>query len=186
MLTSDGELAQALMRKLSTLRIAFALRVRGEPTLGQLEHLKSGALDEGALEVESVVPAGGEGFNRWIRLVTRGARARDVHRLCTAAGLQISRILRVSIGPLTMARDLARERTQALPLRETEELYALAGLVMKREQAAAVQRSRPSASGRRPALPRRRGDSARVRDGRAGGDRGSKIPARGPKAVRQS
>lgn len=129
LLTSDGDLAQALMRKLATLTVEFAIRVRGEPTLGQMVQLKAGVLDDKTLEIESVVPAGGEGFNRWLKLVTRGARARDVHRLCTSVGLQLSRLMRVAIGPLVMDRALARERTQPLDGRETEALYALAGVV---------------------------------------------------------
>lgn len=128
LLTSDGDLAQALMRKLATLTVEFAIRVRGEPTLGQMEQLKAGVLDDKTLEIESVVPAGGEGFNRWLKLITRGARARDVHRLCTSVGLQLSRLMRVAIGPLVMDRALARERTQPLDGRETEALYALAGV----------------------------------------------------------
>lgn len=148
-LTSDGDLAQALMRKLQTLPIAFAIRVRGEPTLGQMEYLKSGALDDAGLEVESVVPAGGEGANRWLKLLTRGVRARDLHRLCMAAGLELSRVLRVSIGPLSMDRTLGRERTQALSPAETDALYSLVGLPHPRtlEQTA---KSRPGHRRLRP------------------------------------
>jgi len=127
-LTSDGDLAQALMRKVSSLRVEFAVRIRGEPTLGQLELLKSGVLDDRKLEIESVIPGGGEGYNRWVKLITRGARARDVHRLFAAAGLQLSRLMRVAIGPLHMDRSLARERTDALSPAEAGDLYALAGL----------------------------------------------------------
>jgi len=127
-LTSDGELAQALMRKVSSLRIEFAVRIRGEPTLGQLELLKGGALEDRKLEIESVIPGGGEGYNRWVKLITRGARARDIHRLFAAAGLQMSRLMRVAIGPLHMDRSLGRERTDALSPAEAGDLYALAGL----------------------------------------------------------
>ena len=157
-LTSDGELAQALMRRLGQLRIEFALRVRGEPTLGQMEHLKSGTFEGGQVEVESVVPAGGEGFNRWLKLVTIGGRARDVHRLCAAAGLQMSRILRVSFGPLRMDRGLGREQTEALPAHETAALYELVGMEsrvhvapLRRKPGARSQeqRQRPGAAGKR-------------------------------------
>lgn len=160
-LTSDGALAQALMRKLGTLRIEFAVRIRGEPTLGQLEYLKSGLLDDRTLDIESVVPGGGEGANRWIKLITRGARARDIHRLVAAAGLQLSRLLRVSIGPLFMDRSLGREHTEALPAGQTNELYSLAGVVRGSDLRAANEATRaPRVKARRP---QRRSEQAGAR-----------------------
>lgn len=186
-LTSDGELAQALMRRLGQLRIEFALRVRGEPTLGQMEHLKSGTFEGGQVEVESVVPAGGEGFNRWLKLVTIGGRARDVHRLCAAAGLQMSRILRVSFGPLRMDRGLGREQTEALPAHETAALYELVGMEsrvhvapLRRKPGARSQqqRQRPKAAGKRRstesfARKGSRRDESRSRPRAARGEQGS-------------
>jgi 23S rRNA pseudouridine2605 synthase len=174
-LTSDGDLAQALMRKLATLPIEFAIRVRGEPTLGQMEYLKSGALDDTTLQVESLVPAGGEGANRWLKLLTRGVRARDLHRLCTAAGLELSRLLRVSIGPLAMDRSLAREHTQALSPAETDALYALVGLAhpraLERPTRSNARRRKPPAHKRR-VKPTRSASKTRpmrgARDARAG------------------
>lgn len=144
LLTSDGDLAQALMRKLATLPIEFAIRVRGEPTLGQLAQLKAGVIEDKTLEIESVIPAGGEGFNRWIRLITRGARARDVHRLCAAVGIELSRILRVRLGPLHMDRALARERTQPLGAEETAALYELAGILPQPQRSS--REPKPSAA----------------------------------------
>jgi 23S rRNA pseudouridine2605 synthase len=171
-LTSDGELAQALMRKLATLPIEFAIRARGEPTLGQMEYLKSGVFEGGTLNVESVVPAGGEGFNRWLKLLTRGARARDVHRLCAAAGLELSRLLRVSIGPFHMDRALGRERTQTLGVHETDAVYGLAGLPSPRAVERLVVRRAPTRQSRghskkkspaRPSASTRKAGQARKR-----------------------
>lgn len=157
-LTSDGDLAHALMRKIATLPVEFAIRVRGEPTLGQMEQLKAGVTPDKTLVVESVVPAGGEGFNRWLKLIARGARARDVHRLCMAAGLDLSRVLRVSIGPLNMDRALGREHTQALSAHEAEALYALAGLPPPRDTAHAKT---PSAKRAKVPAHKKRASAAR-------------------------
>jgi 23S rRNA pseudouridine2605 synthase len=129
LLTNDGDLAQALMRKLSQLRIEFAVRARGEPRPEQLERLRSGILENGeTVRIESLEAAGGEGANRWYTLVTRGGRARDVHRLFATAGVDLSRLMRVALGPVKMERGLARERSRALEPAEMTELYALAGL----------------------------------------------------------
>jgi 23S rRNA pseudouridine2605 synthase len=129
LLTTDGHLAQALMRRFNAMRVEFVLRLRGDPRLAQLAHLKSGKLDDGtALQVEAVELAGGEGANRWFKLTVRGGRARDIRRLCSAADLELSRLMRVGLGPVKMERNLARGRIHALEATATAELYALAGL----------------------------------------------------------
>lgn len=152
LLTSDGELAQALMRKFSSLEVEFALRVRGEPRPEQLEHLQSGTLDDGtAVRVETVEPAGGEGLNRWLKLVTRGGRARDVHRLCAVAGIELSRLIRVGLGPLRMDRSLARERLRPLGPAEMTALYRLAGVERTSRGAAGARTGSPSGEQRRVA-----------------------------------
>lgn len=136
LLTSDGDLAQALMRKLSQLRIEFAVRVRGELRPEQLQRLKSGLIDDqAAIVVDAIEAAGGEGTNRWYTLVTRGGRARDVHRLFASADVELSRLLRFSLGPVKMERSLARERSRSLDAAEMAELYTLAGLETERSPA---------------------------------------------------
>lgn len=170
LLTSDGDLAQALMRKLAQLRIEFAVRVRGELTVEQLERLRRGETGEGdALEVVSIEAAGGEGANRWYTLATLGGRARDVHRLFNEAGLELSRLMRVRLGPVTMDRSLARERSRPLDHAETAELYASAGLELP-ELLLRIQRG--SSAGAKPARVRK---EARRAEGRTDGRR----PARG-------
>jgi 23S rRNA pseudouridine2605 synthase len=168
LLTSDGNLAQALMRKLSQLRIEFAVRVRGELTDEQMERLRAGNTGEDErLEVETLHAAGGEGANRWYTLATRGGRARDVHRLFEDAGIELSRLMRVSLGPVTMDRSLARERSQALDPEQTADLYELADV----ELPVLVARARPAARPIvKPSRPRR--------DARREGDPGGR-PSRG-------
>jgi 23S rRNA pseudouridine2605 synthase len=131
LLTSDGDLAQSLMRRLTTLRVVFSVRVRGVLNEQQLERLQSGLIDdETTLAVESIESAGGEGANRWYTLSTRGARARDVHRLMQAGGIEVSRLMRIGLGPVRMDRALARERFRALSPGETAEVYESAGMTL--------------------------------------------------------
>jgi 23S rRNA pseudouridine2605 synthase len=174
LLTSDGDLAQALMRKLSQLRIEFAVRVRGELTDDQMERLRAGSLgDSHRLEVEGLQVAGGEGANRWYTLATRGGRAREVHRLFEDAGIELSRLMRVSLGPVAMDRSLGRERSQALDAAQTAGLYELAGV----ELPELVLRARPVA--------RAHAKSSRAReDMRRDGDRGSR-QARGRRRIQR-
>ena len=175
LLTSDGDLAQALMRKLSQLRIEFAVRVRGELTDEQMERLRAGSTTKREhLDIETLHAAGGEGANRWYTLVTRGGRARDVHGLFEDAGIELSRLMRVSLGPVTMDRSLARERSQALDAAQTAALYELAGVALPELVARARPVARPA-----PQAPRARKDTRRESD-RSGG------PARGrPRTPRQ-
>lgn len=166
LLTTDGTLAQALMRKLAELPVEFAIRVLGDPRLQQLAHLKAGTLEDGeALKVESVELVGGEGANRWFKLTVRGGRARDIHRLCAAADLRLSRLMRVGLGPLKMDRSVSSARIQPLSLPETEALYALAGL-----SAARVSTSTRSA-GNRKSGPSRRGSRAPAKKRKGGRSR---------------
>ncbi len=168
LLTSDGDLAQALMRKLSQLQIEFAVRIRGEPRADQLERLRRGLLGEGdMLRVESVEEAGGEGANRWYALVTRGGRARDVHRLCAESGVELSRLMRVSLGPVKMDRSLARERSRSLDAGETAELYALAGLKLP-ELIERIRRGRQSGLRQRRDARRERVTDRRAEERRHG------------------
>jgi 23S rRNA pseudouridine2605 synthase len=147
LLTSDGELAQALMRRFSTLPVEFAVRVRGEPSVEQLDRLRSGIIEgDEAMQVQLVEPAGGEGFNRWLKVVTRGGRARDIHRLCAAAGVEMSRLLRVAIGPLTMDRSLARERLRALKPHEVERLLGAIGQATPSKKKGAKKKAKRSSA----------------------------------------
>src|SRR5262245_983391 len=164
LLTSDGDLAQGLMRRLATLRILFSVRVRGEVSQEQLARLQSGVIDEATtIEVESVEPAGGEGTNRWYTMSTRGARARDVHRLAEASGIELSRLLRIGLGPVRMDRALARERFRTLNPGESTQLYEIAGMTrsVQPEPSArsASHRKGKHGTGRKPGAggPRQRG-----------------------------
>ena len=170
LLTSDGDLAQALMRKLGQLPVEFAVRVRGELTEVQLDRLRSGLLDDGdTVEVASLAAAGGEGANRWYSVVTTGGRARDLHRLFKAANIELSRLMRVRLGPVAMDRSLARERSRALDPRETAELYALAGVelpeLLERIQQGSRAGGKPARSRREAARADRGADSQRARRG---------------------
>jgi len=172
LLTSDGDLAQALMRKLSQLRIEFAVRLRGELRPEQLERLKSGLLDDDeSIVIESIEAAGGEAANRWYTLVTKGGRARDVHRLCAAVGIELSRLMRVGLGSVKMDRSLARERSRALTAGETAELYGLAGLENSRKRDAG--RGSRRQAGPRKFIRATGGPRHRPQKGRATGSRNS-------------
>jgi 23S rRNA pseudouridine2605 synthase len=129
LLTTDGDLASALMRRASTLGARFAVRVRGEISPEQLAQISAGHLDDGTeLGAVSVAAAGGEGSNRWYEIALASPRATSVRRLCSLAGLEVSRSMRILYGPLALDPELPRGRHRELTPSEVASLRAAAGL----------------------------------------------------------
>ncbi|MBV8146361.1 MAG: 23S rRNA pseudouridylate synthase B [Gammaproteobacteria bacterium] len=125
LLTSDGELAARLQRDVRALSSEFGVRVRGELSDAQLQGILAGELDSGArLGIERCEASGGEGANRWYRVVLRGASGRELRQLLERQGAQVSRVLRTRLGPLTLERSLGRGKFRALTQEELRTLLA--------------------------------------------------------------
>ena len=106
--TTDGELANRLMHPSSGLIREYAVRVLGKPTGRTLERLREGiSLEDGEARFETIIAGRGEGANRWYRVTLGEGRNRLVRRLWEARGHQVSRLVRVGFGTLTLPRDLA-------------------------------------------------------------------------------
>ena len=124
-LTSDGELANRMMHPRYGLEREYAVRVRGKLTADQIARLRAGIeLDDGKAHCESVAEGGGEGANRWYRIVVREGRNRIVRRLFEALGLAVSRLMRVRFGPVALPPRLKRGQYAELPQGEVRELLA--------------------------------------------------------------
>ena len=127
-LTTDGELAFRLKRPATVVEREYAVRVLGEPTPEQLHDLEAGVeLDDGVTRFASIERAGGAGNNRWYHVVLREARHRGLRAALAAAGLAVSRIIRVRFGPVELGK-LRRGASRPLTGAEIDGLYALAGL----------------------------------------------------------
>lgn len=122
--TTDGSLAHALMHPSSELSREYAVRVRGKPSDEELQRLRQGiALDDGPGRFHDIQEEGGEGANRWYRVSIGEGRNRIVRRLWEAAGCQVSRLIRVRFGPVTLPRHLPRGRYREMGVRELKALY---------------------------------------------------------------
>jgi 23S rRNA pseudouridine2605 synthase len=127
-LTTDGELAFRLKRPATVVEREYAVRVLGEPTAEQLRDLETGVeLDDGVTRFASIERAGGAANNRWYHVVLREARHRGLRAALAAAGLAVSRIIRVRFGPIELGK-LRRGASRPLTSAEIDGLYALAGL----------------------------------------------------------
>ena len=125
LVTSDGELALALQRRVHTLVSEFGVRVRGELDETQTQGVLRGELDSGArLDVQRLEAAGGEGANRWYTLGARGASGKEVRQLLERQGALVSRVLRTQLGPVALGRVLGRGQSRELEPAELDALFA--------------------------------------------------------------
>jgi 23S rRNA pseudouridine2605 synthase len=154
LLTTDGALAHALMHPSRGLVREYMVRILGAVPPEVLDRLRAGLdLDDGPARFDSIVAAGEGDANHWFRVAVREGRNRLVRRLWEAAGLQVSRLIRVRYGPVELPRSVRAGRSQALEGPALEELYAAAGLTAP---AAAAPATPPRRRPLRPAAARGR------------------------------
>ena len=71
-------------------------------------------LDDGPAQLQSCFAAGGEGANRWYRVVIKEGRKREVRRLFEHFGLTVSRLTRIRFGPIALPPQLRRGQKMEL------------------------------------------------------------------------
>src|SRR5207253_3435917 len=87
----------------------YAVRVLGELSPDQRERLLAGVPIDGLeASFKSIEDGGGEGANRWYRVVITEGRNREVRKLFDTVGLAVSRLIRIRYGTVVLPRGLKR------------------------------------------------------------------------------
>ncbi len=127
--TNDGELANRLMHPSNALQREYAVRVLGKVTQETLTKLAKGVeLEDGMARFKRIKEGGGEGANRWFRVVLTEGRQREVRRIWEAVDCKVSRLIRVRFGNINLEKTLRPGKTRLLTDGEMARLYTLAGL----------------------------------------------------------
>jgi 23S rRNA pseudouridine2605 synthase len=112
LLTTDGELAHRLMHPSSEVEREYLVRLRGRPgpqVLRQLlagVHLEDGAARFDRISAQGPDEEGAEAGHSVFRVVLHEGRNREVRRLWSAVGFEVSRLLRIRYGSVELPRDL--------------------------------------------------------------------------------
>ena len=129
LLTTDGELANALMHPRSGLAREYLCRVHGEVPEEIIEKLKSGVnLDDGPARFDEIAVISQGGSHSWFRVVIREGRNREVRRLWDSQGFLVSRLKRIRYGTVELPRGLRRGDSDTLSEDDIKALRKSAGL----------------------------------------------------------
>ncbi|QIL20736.1 pseudouridine synthase [Thermomonas sp. HDW16] len=134
LLTTDGELANAMMHPSFEVAREYVCRVRapeGEDVVSDkiVDRLARGvALDDGPAKFDEIERIGGTDSHDWFRVLLKEGRNREVRRLWESQGCQVSRLKRVRYGDVRLPQPLLRGQSQELPQAEVEALRKTLGL----------------------------------------------------------
>ncbi|QHM71148.1 23S rRNA pseudouridine(2605) synthase RluB [Mixta intestinalis] len=127
--TTDGELANRLMHPSREVEREYAVRVFGQVDDAKIRQLSLGVqLEDGPASFRTIKFTGGEGMNQWYNVTLTEGRNREVRRLWEAVGVQVSRLIRVRYGDITLPKGLPRGGWTELDLQPVNYLRELVGL----------------------------------------------------------
>jgi 23S rRNA pseudouridine2605 synthase len=133
--TTSGELANRLMHPRFGVEREYAVRVLGTLSVENKDKLLAGVPIDGQLaQFLRIEDGGGEGANRWYRVVIGEGRNREVRKLFDAVGMAVSRLIRIRYGAVLLPRGLKRGMAVDLPEDDVKLLRRLTGLGVRGEK----------------------------------------------------
>jgi 23S rRNA pseudouridine2605 synthase len=132
LLTTDGELAHAMMHPSNRVDREYACRILGTVDPDMLARLKAGVeLDDGPARFSDIVDSGGSGENHWFHVTLLEGRNREVRRLWASQGVKVSRLKRVRYGAVFLPKRLRMGAFAELKPRDHEILREDVGLAAR-------------------------------------------------------
>jgi len=126
--TNSGDLANKLMHPRFGVEREYAVRVLGTLDQESRDKLLAGvSIDGQEAHFKSVEDGGGEGANRWYRVVITEGRNREVRKLFDAVGMAVSRLIRIRYGSVVLPKGLRRSVWVDLDENDVRRLRQLAG-----------------------------------------------------------
>lgn len=121
--TNNGELANKLMHPSAQIDREYAVRVLGKVKEEHIKKLTNGVeLEDGFAKFHKVTQGGGEGANRWYRVVIRGGRKREVRRLWESLNFKVSRLIRIRFGDIRLPDKLRSNQSEYLKPKQVQAL----------------------------------------------------------------
>lgn len=134
-LTTSGDLSNRMLHPRYGNEREYAVRVLGELGQEQRQSLLNGVvLDDGPASFGSIEFLGGEGSNRWYRVILNEGRNREVRRMFEAVGLTVSRLIRTRFGDIILPTNLRRGRWEELDPKIVSALLVQTGLLRDEEE----------------------------------------------------
>ncbi|MDR0933891.1 MAG: rRNA pseudouridine synthase [Burkholderiaceae bacterium] len=133
--TTSGDLANRLMHPRYNIEREYAVRTLGELEEGMRQKLLAGVeMEDGIGQFSRIADGGGDGVNKWYRVVIGEGRNREVRRMFEAVGLTVSRLIRTRYGALSLPQILKRGRWDELEENAVRDLMRLSGLEKPEEK----------------------------------------------------
>lgn len=125
LLTNDGELAHSLLHPSHHVTKVYRATVQGVPTTAVLARLRKGiALDDGMTAPGRAVMISHTAGRAVVELAIREGRKRQVRRMMSEVGHPVTRLVRLSFGPVERG-DLPAGATRPLTIDEVEALRTI-------------------------------------------------------------
>lgn len=106
LMTTDGDLAQKMMRPQTGLERVYLVRAIGNPSERDFDRLRNGITLDGErfrpMEIEFKTGQRDTGRNVWYKVVLKEGKNREVRRAFEAIELSVNRLLRISYGPFEL------------------------------------------------------------------------------------